>query len=228
MMKIEKQKKAAAEKAVDLIESGMIVGLGTGSTAIFAVQKIAELINDGTLENIIGIPTSRATEDAALKAGIRIGLLDEFPEIDITIDGADEVDKNLNVIKGGGGALLREKIVAQASKKVLIVVDESKLSKQLGEKWALPIEVIPMAVEVEKRFLSSIGSVPNTRNYGGGYFVTDEGNYIVDADFGVIKNPEELADKLNSRAGIVEHGMFLNLVSEVIIAGEKGIKILGH
>lgn len=228
MNQTDKQKKIAAEKAVEQIESGMIVGLGTGSTAFFAVKRIAELLESGKLGNIVGIPTSLATEDEALKAGIRVGLLDEFPEIDITIDGADEVDKNLYLIKGGGGALLREKIVAQASERVIIVVDESKLSKQLGEKWALPVEVVPMALEVEKRFLKSIGGYPTVREKNGGYFVTDEGNYIIDASFGVIKDPEKLASKLQERAGIVEHGLFLNIASQIIVAGKGGIKILDH
>lgn len=228
MNQTDKQKKIAAEKAVEQIESGMIVGLGTGSTALFAIKRIAELLESGKLNNIVGIPTSLATEDEALKAGIRVGLLDEFPEIDITIDGADEVDRNLYLIKGGGGALLKEKIIAQASERVIIVVDESKLSNQLGEKWALPVEVVPMALEVEKRFLKTIGGSPMVRERRGGYFVTDEGNYIIDASFGVIKDPENLASKLHERAGIVEHGLFLNIASQVIVAGKNGIKILDH
>ncbi len=228
MTQTDKQKKNAAEKAVEQIEPGMIVGLGTGSTALFAVKRIAELLENGKLNNIVGIPTSLETEDEALKAGIRVGLLDEFPEIDITIDGADEVDKNLNLIKGGGGALLKEKIIAQASERVIIVVDESKLSKQLGEKWALPIEVVPMALEVERRFLKSIGGSPMVRERRGGYFVTDEGNYIIDTSFGIIKDPEKLASKLQERAGIVEHGLFINIASQVIVAGKSGIKILDH
>ena len=132
-------KKQAAERAVDYIESGMVVGLGTGSTAIHAVRRIAELIAAGTLSDIVGVPTSEATAEEALKLGVTLTTLDEHPLVDLTIDGADEVDPNLDVIKGGGGALLREKIVAQASERFIIVVDESKLSPALGTNWAVPI-----------------------------------------------------------------------------------------
>ncbi len=220
-------KKAAAETAVEFIESGMVVGLGTGSTAAFAVEKIGELIKAGKLNNIKGIPSSVATEMLAKKAGIPLTNLDKDPVIDLTIDGADEVDENLNLIKGGGGALLREKVLAQASKINIIIVDESKISKRLGEKWAVPIEVIRFASAVEERFLQTLGAKTELRaDEKCQIVVTDENNWIIDANFGVIENPDELARSLENRAGIVEHGLFIGLAHKVIVASESGIKIL--
>ncbi|MBN2570506.1 MAG: ribose 5-phosphate isomerase A, partial [Ignavibacteriales bacterium] len=152
----------------------------------------------------------------------------EHPIIDITIDGADEVDPELNLIKGGGGALLKEKIIAQASKKEIIMVDGSKLVNKLGEKWHVPIEVIPFAVGTEINYLKSIGAnkVDIRKTKSNELFLTDENNVILDANFGVIENPTELARKLGQRAGIVEHGLFIGMTSEVIVASSDGIKIL--
>lgn len=226
-MNINELKKQAAEKAVEEIESGMVVGLGTGSTTNFAVQKIAELLKTGKLKEIVCIPTSKATEELAKSIGIPLVSFDDRQEIDLTIDGADEVDDNLNLIKGGGGAHLREKVVAQASKKEIIIVDESKISNKLGEKWAVPVEVLQYCVELEKKFLGSLGAkVELRKDNNGNAYITDEGNYILDANFGVIESPKELAQMLEARAGIVEHGMFIDLVSEVIVASSEGIKIL--
>ncbi|NOX18172.1 MAG: ribose 5-phosphate isomerase A [Chlorobi bacterium] len=220
-------KKAAAEKAVEFIESGMVVGLGTGSTAAFAVEKIGELIKAGKLNNIKGIPSSVQTEMLAKQAGIPLTNFDKDPVIDLTIDGADEVDENLNLIKGGGGALLREKVLAQASKINIIIVDESKISKRLGEKWAAPIEVIRFASAVEERFLQSLGAKTELRaDEKCRIVVTDENNWIIDANFGALENPDELARSLENRAGIVEHGLFIGLAHKVIVASESGIKIL--
>ncbi len=219
----EELKKEAALKAVDFVKSGMIVGLGTGSTTKYAVEEIGRKLREGELSNIIGIPTSEATAELANSLNIPLGKLEEYPHIDLTIDGADEVDDNLNLIKGGGGALLREKIVAQASEKEIIIVDETKLSTHLGEKWALPIEVVKMAVTTESEFLKSIGGTPSLRGGSSSPFVTDEGNYILDTNFGIIENPVELSKKLNERAGIVEHGLFINLCSQLVIASKDGI-----
>lgn len=226
-MNIDNLKKQAAEKAVEQVQSGMVIGLGTGSTTNYAIKKIGELIQSGELKEIVGIPTSKATEELAKSLNIPLTSFDEKQEIDLTIDGADEVDEELNLIKGGGGALLREKVVAQASKREIIIVDESKLSKILGEKWAVPIEVLKYCVNLEKKFLESLGAkVELRKDKNGDAFITDEGNYILDSNFGLINSPKELAHKFESRAGIVEHGLFIGLASEVIVASSKEIKIL--
>jgi len=229
-------KKLAAEKAVDEVCDGMIIGLGTGSTAKFAIEKLAQKIKDGQLKNIYGIPTSKRTEELAIQLGIPTLSLNELyskfsfgkKPIDITIDGADEVDSDLNLIKGGGGALLREKVIAQNTKKFLVVVDESKLSNRLGEKFFVPVEVLQFALESEKKFLESLSAeVKIRKNEDDEFYITDEGNYILDVNFGEIENPAELASKLNERAGIVEHGIFLNkLVDSVYCSFHDGVKIL--
>jgi ribose 5-phosphate isomerase A len=217
-------KAQAAEKAVEKVESGMVLGLGTGSTTYHALVKISKLLKDGSLKNIKGIPSSKQTQKQAEGLGIPLTTLDENPQIDLTIDGADEVDEELHLIKGGGGALLREKVLAQASKYEVIVVDESKLSKHLGEKWKVPIEIIRFSQKSVEKFLESLGAEVHLRHKEGKIFITDEGNIILDADFGIIEYPDELADNLNAKAGIVEHGLFINLADEVISAGENGIK----
>jgi len=220
-------KKKAAIQAVDLIESGMVLGLGTGSTAKFAVERIAERIQAGDLQNIIGIPSSDRTEKLARRLNIPLTDLETHPEIDLTIDGADEVDPDLNLIKGGGGALLREKIIAQASRINIIIVDESKLSPQLGTKWALPIEVVPFARKTEQLFLGSIGGLVTLRlDENNAPFLTNQQNFILDSHFGRISDPDGLVSRLNDRAGIVEHGLFLGLATDVIVAGREDIRHL--
>jgi len=218
-------KQAAAERAVEFVQSGMVVGLGTGSTAIFATRRIGALLRDGTLRDVVGFPTSKATEDEARRLGIPL-LGEELPRaIDLTIDGADEVDPSLNLIKGGGGALLREKIVAEASRREVIVVDESKLSPLLGTRWALPVEVIPFGWQSQARYLEALGSQPNVRSNGhGAPFRTDQGNLILDCAFGPIAQPQALAQRLAARAGIVEHGLFLGIATDLIVAGKDGIR----
>jgi ribose 5-phosphate isomerase A len=220
-------KAAAAERAVDFVQSGMVVGLGTGSTAIFATRRIGALLRDGTLRDIIGFPTSKAT--AAEARALGIPLLDEDcpRSIDLTIDGADEVDPQLDLIKGGGGALLREKIVAEASRREVIVVDESKLSPVLGTRFALPVEVIPFGWRSQMRFLESLGGHPVVRQAADGTpYRTDQGNLILDCAFGPIAQPRALADQLAARAGLVEHGLFIGITSDLIVAGTQGIRHL--
>ena len=220
-------KQKAANRAAEFVESGMVVGLGSGSTSNFAVQRIAERIKSGELKNIVGIPSSARTEKLATELGIPLVGFDEKQQIDITIDGADEVDPELNLIKGGGGALLREKVVAQASRQNIIIVDDSKLSAHLGTKWALPVEVIPFAGKTEASFLKSLGASVSIRSRGDGeYYKTDQNNLILDADFGPITDLAKLAAQLNGRAGIVEHGLFLELASDVIVAESNGIQHL--
>ena len=227
MKKHDELKQEAAHRAVEFIDSGMVVGLGTGSTTAFAVMRIGERLKSGDLKNIVGIPTSIRTEKLATELRIPLCGLDDQPVIDITIDGADEVDPVLNLIKGGGGALLREKVVAQASRQNIIIVDESKLSPHLGTRWALPVEVIPFAAKTEENFLKSQGATVSLRldDLGRPYH-TDQNNFILDANFGEIEDPESLAARLNERAGIVEHGLFLSLASDVIVAAEADIRHL--
>lgn len=222
-----KLKQAAAEYAVQFVRPGMVVGLGTGSTAIFATRRIARLFAAGELNGIAGFATSIAVRQEAVRLGIP--MMDEsMPKsIDLTIDGADEVDAALNVIKGGGGALLREKIVAQSSSRVFIAVDESKKSARLGMRHALPVEVLAYGWRSQVRFLESAGARATVRCLPDGtQFATDSGNMILDCAFGPIGNPAQLAATLSARAGIVEHGLFIGLATDLIVAGESGIQHL--
>ncbi len=220
-------KRAAAYHALGFLESGMVVGLGTGSTVRFALEGLSEKLLCGELKNIVGIPSSIQTEQIANQLGIPLTNFTEHPQIDVTIDGADEVDTRLNLIKGGGGALLREKVLAQASRQNIIIVDESKVTGILGSKWALPVEVIPFAAAIEQDFLQTLGAAVGLRkNASGDIFKTDQNNCILDANFGKISDPYKLAADLNQRAGIVEHGLFLNFASKVIVAESTGIRIL--
>ena len=215
----------AGEYAVRFVESGMAVGLGTGSTAIHAVRRIGRLMQEGVLRDIAGFATSTATRREAEALGIPL-LGEDLPcTLDVTIDGADEVDPALNVIKGGGGALLREKIVAQASRRLVIVVDESKLSRQLGVTWPVPLEVMRYGFTSQARFLESIGGEVRLRMSADGTpYVTDNGNWIVDCRFGPIDDPAGLARMLECRAGIVEHGLFLGMATDLVVAGANGIR----
>jgi ribose 5-phosphate isomerase A len=220
-------KMQAAHRAVEFIESGMIVGLGHGSTAAFAVQRIAELLHSGELHHIRAVPCSRAVLRAARRLRIPLVSLNQHPVVDLTIDGADEVDEAMNLIKGGGGALLKEKIVAQASRREIIIVDESKLSARLGMHGALPVEVAPDGWRTQVAFLEGLGArVTLRRKDDGTPFKTDRKNVILDADFGPIENPAQLARDLNGRAGIVEQGLFIDLATDIIIAGEDGVRHL--
>ncbi len=222
-VRIVELKREAGERAVDFVESGMIVGLGHGSTTIFALRRIGRLLREDKLRDILGIPTSTRVEHDARNLGIPLTTLNDHPVIDVTIDGADEVDDGLNLIKGGGGALLREKIVAQATRREVIVVDHTKLSPTLGIQWAVPVEVTPFGRRPQEMFLESLGARVTLRHMeDGSPFKTDQGNLILDCDFGAISNPEELASHLERRAGIVGHGLFLGLASDVIVGTEDG------
>jgi ribose 5-phosphate isomerase A len=218
-------KEAAAARAVQFVRSGMKVGLGTGSTAIFATHRIAELLKTGELNGIVAVATSKATAEEAVRLGIPL-LPDDLPEdLDVTIDGADEVDPEMNLIKGGGGALLREKIVAQVSQREIIVVDETKPSPRLGTRWPVPVEVIPFGWRSQARYLESLGAKYTVRKERRGTpFVTDSGNMILDCHFGPIAEARQLAAALDSRAGIVAHGLFIDLATDLIVAGASGVQ----
>lgn len=218
-------KQIAGEYAVRFVESGMVVGLGHGSTAIFALRKIAALLRRGDLRDIVAIACSLEVERHARALGIPLTTLDAHPVINITIDGADEVDPACNVIKGGGGALLREKIVAQATQREIIVVDEGKLSEKLGMTWAVPVEVVPFGWQSQITYLASLGAKPEIRRTeDGALFKTDQGNLILDCDFGPMDDLTGLDRAMAARAGIVEHGLFLGLVSDVIVARADGVE----
>ena len=209
------EKEAAGGAATKLVRDGDVVGLGTGSTAYFAVIALGERVKSGL--KIIGIPTSVQTADLARAVGIQLTTLDEHPEIDITIDGADEVDPRLNLIKGGGGALLREKVVASASKKMIVVADSSKVVSVLG-KFPLPVEVISFARTVVEKKILSLGASPKLRTKpDGSPFLTDNGNQILDCSFGEIVDPPALALALSNIPGIVEHGLFIGLAKLALV-----------
>lgn len=226
-------KKIAAYKAVEYVESGMVLGLGTGSTAKHAVARIGELLRQGKLSNIVGIPTSKMTHEQALSCGIPLSDLDSHPVLDLAIDGADEVDPFLNLVKGRGGSLLREKMVEGACKKFVVIVDESKLVKHIGGSGlAMPVEIVPFCWKFTAQRLKSLfadsGCVAKLRNFAASDqpFVTDNGNYIVDLYFKKdIGDLKAASDAILRLAGVVEHGMFLDMATTVIVAGELGITV---
>jgi ribose 5-phosphate isomerase A len=218
-------KKMAGEKAVEYVEDGMIIGLGTGSTVEYTLKKLGKLVKDGL--DIKGIPTSMHTKKIAKEYEIPLTTLEENPEIDLTIDGADEVDSNLNLIKGGGGALTKEKIVAYHSKREIIVVDDSKIVKALGIDFPLPIEVIKFGWSSTKKTIEEFGCSADLRKIVEESYLTDNSNYILDCDFERIDDPEQLEKDLNCIPGVVENGLFIGLVDEIIVGSKQGVMTLG-
>jgi len=218
-------KRQAALRAVEFISDGMVIGLGYGSTAAFAVEAVGELIREGKLRDIEAVLCSAQMEPEARRLGIPLTTLEAHPTIQLTIDGADEVDPQLNLIKGGGGALLREKIVAQASVREIIVIDETKLSARLGTHHSVPVEVVPFGWKSQLLFLEALGArVVVRKSKDGTLFLTDQNNLILDCDFGPIPDPLELASVLSRRAGIVEHGLFLTNTTDLVVAGRDGVR----
>jgi ribose 5-phosphate isomerase A len=218
------EKAVAARKSLEYVKDGMVVGLGTGSTATFAIQFLGELVRDGL--KIRGIPTSRASGELARSLHIPLTSFDEVAYTDVTIDGADEVAPGLALIKGGGGALLHEKIVAASSRRLVIVADEHKIVERLG-RFPLPVEVIPFAASPVKKKLEEIGAHPVLRSgHDGSPYITDEGNFILDCHYGEIMDPAAVAHTIKSMTGVVEHGLFLGLASVAIIAGPSDARVI--
>lgn len=216
---VQREKRAAAEGAVALVESGSIVGLGTGSTAALAIEELGRRVRAGELTGITGVPTSNASHRLGLECGIRIVDIESTPVIDITIDGADEIDPLQRVLKGGGGALLREKIVAARSRRWVVIGDSTKIVDRLGSRYAVPVEVVKFGWSGHAEALRGMGAVAVLRlGTGESPFVTDEGHYIVDARFPHgLDDPDGLARTLRNRPGVVETGLFLGFRPEVII-----------
>jgi ribose 5-phosphate isomerase A len=220
-------KQAAAERAVAEIEDGMVLGLGSGSTAELAVKALGARVKVGL--RVSGIPSSKATATLARRVGVPLTDFAQHSTLDLTFDGADEVARSsLDLVKGRGGALLREKIIAQASKRLIIMVDESKLVDRLGSRMPLPVEVVPFGLQATEAQLRRLDAAPTLRVDGNGKpYVTDNGNHVFDCAVGQMPDPAGLAQALNAIAGVVESGLFIGLTSTVIVAGAKGIEVLG-
>ena len=219
---LEQEKLLAAREAVKFIENGQIIGLGTGSTANLAIREIGRMIEEGL--EISGVATSNATEKLAKSLNIPLLSMDAVDSIDLTIDGTDEFDADLNLIKGGGGALFREKMIARLSKREIIMADSTKKVEALGA-FKIPVEIVPIALNFAQKQIEKLGATAKVREKNGEVFTTDAGNKILDADFGLIENAEEVSAKLDSIEGVVCHGLFIGLANMVIMAnGEETIK----
>jgi len=218
-------KQAVASEAVRLVRDGTVVGLGSGSTASIAIRLIGDRVREESLD-IVGVPTSAESERLGRESGIRIGTLDEHPKVDMTIDGADEVDPRLDLVKGLGGALVREKMVAVATELEVIVVDESKLVDHLCQKAPLPVEIVRFAHQATMRRLKALGSEPVLRLRNGEPFVSDNGNFIADCRFGKVEDAKSLEAELNLVPGVVDNGLFVGLADKVMVASRDGVRIL--
>ena len=219
---MKEKKRKAARKAVEWIEDGMTIGLGTGSTTFYALEAIGEMVRGGY--ELVGVPTSIQTEEIAEEFGIPLTTLVEVERLDVTIDGADEVDPKKKLIKGMGGALLREKIVASCTDLQIIVIDDSKLVDDLGTRSPLPVEVVPFGHLRTKEKIESMGCKARLRGDKSPQ-ITDSGNFIYDCDFKMIKEPKKLERDLNAIPGVVENGLFIGMADRIIVAGKDGIHI---
>jgi ribose 5-phosphate isomerase A len=227
---MDELKRQAAARALEQVRDGMKLGLGTGSTAKHFVELLGERVRAGL--DVVGVPTSEATRDDALRRGIRLATLDDIDRLDLTVDGADEIDPALNLIKGGGGALLREKIVASASDRMIVIADESKWVEALG-RFPLPVEVIPFGLKATQRAIARAfaesgvsGQMVVRKGKDGHVFVTDGGHWIVDAHLGRIVDAPRLAGLLAAIPGVVEHGLFIGLAGMAVLAGANGIRVV--
>lgn len=221
-------KRAAAARALESVREGMVLGLGTGSTIRYFLDLLGERVRAGEVKGVVGVPTSRRTAEIARGHGIRISRLRSQPRLDLTVDGADEVDPRGDLIKGLGGALLREKIVAQASDRFIVIVDESKVVERLGTRSPLPVEVTRFGSSRHQAFVAALGAeVTLRRTADGSRYVTSNGNYILDARFPEgIDDPVALNGALRARAGIVEHGMFLGMTTRALVAASGGVRAI--
>ncbi|WP_096274012.1 ribose-5-phosphate isomerase RpiA [Paucisalibacillus globulus] len=223
MDKLERYKRAAGEKAVDFIENGMILGLGSGSTVYWMMKRLAELVQQGM--DIKGVPSSKRTEGWAKEFGIPLVDFSQVDKIDLAIDGADEIDPEFQLTKGGGGSLVREKIVDALAEKLIIIADKTKVVETLGT-FPLPVEVVPFGYQATAKRIEKLGAIPTLRIKDGDVFVSNNGNYILDCQFTSINNPEQLHEKIKALVGVVETGLFVNMVDTVIIGNEKGTEII--
>jgi ribose 5-phosphate isomerase A len=224
MADLERFKRSAAEHALSYIQSGMIVGLGTGSTATHLLRVLAEALRDGRLRDVVGVPTSDAIAALAQQLGMTIATLDERPRLDLALDGADEIDPALNLIKGLGGALLREKIVESSAERFIVLADETKLVPQLGTHVPLPVEVVQFGLPLATRRLAELGCTPSLRRAAdGSAFRTDEGNVILDCRFPGIADSAALNAAINAIPSVVEHGLFVGMASVALVGGAAGV-----
>ncbi len=223
---MEELKKKAGEEAAKRIQSGQRIGLGTGSTVRYFLEALEKRLANGELSQIVGVPTSKQTEKLALSLNIPIITLETEPSLDLCVDGADEVDPHLNLIKGLGGALLREKIVAMASQRFIVIVDNGKLVQRLGDRCPVPVEVLPFGWKVTAAEIEALGGRPTVRADKGSPYMTDQGNHILDCHFGPIEDALMLAQQLDSIAGVLGHGLFLNIAQEAIVGTPTGADLL--
>jgi ribose 5-phosphate isomerase A len=230
-MNVDSYKRAAAARAMEFVRPGMRLGLGTGSTAAHFVELLAERVRAGL--GVVAVPTSEATRAAATRLGIVLTTLDDTPELDLTVDGADEIGPDLTLIKGGGGALLREKIVATASARMIVIADESKWVSVLG-RFPLPIEIAPFGATATQRMVEAAVSeagnnavpAPLRLDRNGHAFVTDGGHWLLDAQLRRIADPRALASRLSAIPGVMEHGLFIGLAQAAIVAGPDGVRVI--
>lgn len=223
LSRVDQQKKRAAEHAVTLIESGMKVGLGTGSTARYAVAALGRRVREEGLK-LKAVPTSEATRQQAIEEGITVVGFEHVDHLDLCFDGADEVDPQLNLTKGGGGALLREKVVAFSSSRFVCIVDDAKCVTHL-HAFPLPLEVVPFAIKVVEREVAALGGVPTLRQKNGATFVTDNGLWILDCRFPPILDPPQLAKAFAGIPGIAEHGLFCGMVHDLVVGTDAGVTV---
>ncbi len=217
-------KRMAAKRSMDFVEDGMLLGIGSGTTLRYVVEELGERVRQGL--KITGVPTSHETGELAAQHGIPLTTFEQVQSLDLAIDGADEIGPELSLIKGGGGQLLHEKIVASAAKRFLVVVGEGKVVPLLG-RFPVPVEVIPFARPLVERALAELGGNPQLRAAKtGGTYITDEGNWILDCHFGSIAEPHELAAEIRSIVGVVEHGLFLDMATEAVVADATGVSLL--
>jgi len=223
----EDAKRRAASEAAGYVEDGFVVGLGSGSTAAYAIREIGRRVREEGLR-VLGVPSSYSAFLLAVKSGIPLTTLNEHPILDLDIDGADQIDRRLNLIKGMGGALTREKIIAASSRKFIVVADETKLTSSLGEGQPIPIEILPFALPLVIDRIRRIGGRPKLRERkdGSGPYITDNGNFILDVDFGAVDEPAKLEMRLKGIPGVIETGLFLGMAQEAIIGTKDGIKVI--